>query len=141
MRAENNTKEPQRLARDFEIRDTQENVFRPVFVGPDNVFAYRPEVVRPNEDYPDPNSAAGERSPQGSLILFKIQRFSLDNRPLELIIRRPRVRRARLRGARHLAAARAAAARPWPPARPSRRLPLRRSAGTPDRQRGERYGA
>jgi hypothetical protein len=72
MRAENNTKEPQRLARDFEIRDTQENVFRPVFVGPDNVFAYRPEVVRPNEDYPDPNSAAGERSPQGSLILFKV---------------------------------------------------------------------
>ncbi len=85
MRAENNTEEPQQLAEDFEIRDTQENVFRPIEYGPDNPFAYRPVVVQNNEDYPDPNSAAGERSPQGALILFKIPRFAFDNRPLELI--------------------------------------------------------
>ena len=85
MRAENNTKEPQLLSKDFEIRDTQENVFRPVEYGPDNPFAYRPVVVQKNEDYPDPNSAAGERQPQGALILFKIPRFAFDNRPLELI--------------------------------------------------------
>ncbi len=92
MRAENNTKEPQRLAQDFEIRDTQENVYRPVFYGPDNVFAYRPTVVPPNENYPDPDSPAGERQPNGSLVLFKVRRFSLDNRPLELIITGPRTR-------------------------------------------------
>jgi len=86
MRAENNEQEPHRLTDDFEIVDTQENVYRPVFVGPENVFAYRPVVVQPNENYPDPNSPAGERQPQGALVLFKVRRFSLDNRPLELIV-------------------------------------------------------
>ena len=86
MRAENNEKEPHRLTDEFEIVDTQENVYRPIEFGPNNPFAYRPEVVQPNENYPDPNSPAGERQPQGSLILFKVRRFSLDNRPLELII-------------------------------------------------------
>ena len=87
MRAENNEQEPHRLTDEFEIVDTQENVYRPVEFGPDNPFAYRPVVVLPNENYPDPNSPAGERQPQGSLILFKVRRFSLDNRPLELIVK------------------------------------------------------
>ena len=82
MRAENNEKEPHRLTDDFEIVDTQENVYRPIEFGPNNPFAYRPTIVQPNENYPDPNSPAGERQPQGSLILFKVKRFSLDNRPL-----------------------------------------------------------
>jgi len=86
MRAENNEEMPHRLTDEFEIVDTQENVYRPVEFGPDNPFAYRPVVVQANENYPDPNSPAGERQPQGALILFKVRRFSLDNRPLELII-------------------------------------------------------
>ena len=90
MRAENFTKDPQRLARDFEIRDTQENVYRPVFLGPENDFAYRPTVVQGDENYPDPDSPAGERPPYAALILFKVRRFSLDNRPLELVLTAPR---------------------------------------------------
>ena len=31
--------------------------------------------------------SSSERQPNGSLILFKLKRFSLDNRPLELTIR------------------------------------------------------
>lgn len=86
MRAENNEEEPHRLTDEFEIVDTQENVYRPVAISPENPFGYQPVVVQPGENYPDPNSAAGERQPQGALILFKIRRFSLDNRPLELVI-------------------------------------------------------
>jgi hypothetical protein len=71
---------------DFEIRDTQENVYRPIQIAPGNVWAYRSTTVEAEELYPHPNSPAGERQPNGALILFKLRRFSLDNRPLELFI-------------------------------------------------------
>jgi hypothetical protein len=86
MRVENEVEEAVRTARDFEIRDTQENVYRPVSLGAANDFAYRPTIVQGKELYPDVDSAAGERPPYGSLLLFKVRRFSLDNRPLELVI-------------------------------------------------------
>ena len=86
MRVENDTEERLRTATDFEIRDTQENVYRPLEYGPDNDFAYRPGEVEGEELYPLPNSTAGERAPYGSVLLFKVKRFSLDNRPLELIV-------------------------------------------------------
>lgn len=73
-------------ATDFEIKDTQENVYRPVVLGPENVWAWRGATVQPNELYPLKNSPAGERPPYGGLLLFKLRRFSLDNRPLELVI-------------------------------------------------------
>ena len=86
MRVQNETGEPVGLAEDFEIRDTQENIYRPVELGEENDFAYRPIDSPENKIYPLPNSPAGERPPQGSLLLFKVKRFSLDNRPLELLI-------------------------------------------------------
>ena len=86
MRIENPGEKPHPNAVDFEIRDTQENVYRPVRLGPENVWAYRPAVVDAKELYPGTNMPAGERPPYGKLLLFKVRRFSLDNRPLELII-------------------------------------------------------
>ena len=86
MRVENEVDEPVRSLRDFEIHDTQENVYRPVSLGPSNLFAYRPTIVQGKELYPNTESAAGERQPFGALLLFKVRRFSLDNRPLELIL-------------------------------------------------------
>jgi hypothetical protein len=86
IRAENVIDEPVRTSDDFAIRDTQENIYRPLFIGPENVFAYRPDIVQGGELQPDTDSAAGERSPNGALLLFKLPRFSLDNRPLELIV-------------------------------------------------------
>ena len=77
------------IATEFEVRDTQENVYRPVQVAESNVFAYRGARVAGGDRYPDPNSPAGERPPYGSLVLFKLRRFSLDNRPLELTITGP----------------------------------------------------
>ena len=84
--AENVEEEPLPNAVDFEIKDTQENVYRPMQFGAENVFAYRGATVDDGERYPHPNSPAGERQPYGSLVLFKLRRFSLDNRPLELTI-------------------------------------------------------
>ncbi len=90
MRVENEVDEPRPSVEDFAIRDTQENVYRPVSVGPSNVFVYRPGLIQGGELYPDPDSPAGERQPVGAVLLFKLRRFSLDNRPLELVLEAPR---------------------------------------------------
>jgi hypothetical protein len=90
--AQNYEKEAVQAASDFEIVDTQENKYTPVVVGEENVWAYRARAI-PGRDgplpetLPDSNSPARERQPNGALLLFKLKRFSLDNRPLELNIR------------------------------------------------------
>jgi hypothetical protein len=89
LMAENFEEEALPNATDFEVRDTQENVYRPIEIGDGNVFAWRGARVEAGERYPHPNSPAGERQPYGSLVLFKLRRFSLDNRPLELTITGP----------------------------------------------------
>jgi hypothetical protein len=89
MRVENESPEPQPLASRFRIVDTQENEYVPIRIGEPNPFAYRGGRVEGEELYPNPNSPAGERAPNGSLILFKLKRFSLDNRPLELVVEDP----------------------------------------------------
>jgi hypothetical protein len=86
MRAENESKEPQQLATRFTIVDTQENEYVPLRIGEPNPFAYRPGRVEGEEIYPGPDTPAGERPPMGAVQLFKLKRFSLDNRPLELTV-------------------------------------------------------
>ncbi|HEX8087103.1 MAG TPA: hypothetical protein VF529_22685 [Solirubrobacteraceae bacterium] len=89
MRVENESEEPQPTASRFTIHDTQENEYVPVRIGEPNPFAYRAGRVEGEELYPLPDSPAGERAPNGALILFKLKRFSLDNRPLELELEDP----------------------------------------------------
>ena len=89
MRVENETDEPHEAASRFTIVDTQENEYVPVQIAEPNPFAYRSREVDGGELLPNPNGAAGERSPNGAVLLFKLKRFSLDNRPLELIIDDP----------------------------------------------------
>lgn len=86
MRVENEVDEAVQTVEDFEIRDSQENVYRPVPMAEGSVFAYQPTMLEGKELYPDPDSPAGERQPYGSLLLFKMRRLSLDNRPLELVL-------------------------------------------------------
>ena len=88
MLVQNYSEKAIRTASQFVIIDTQENEYRPVAVDTNqNVWAYKPEVIQKNETYPDSNAPARERQPNGALILFKLRRESLDNRPLELVIR------------------------------------------------------
>jgi hypothetical protein len=84
LRVENHTDRPIPNVNNFQIVDTQENVYRPMPLGPENVWAYREAPVEPEGIYPTLDSPAGERAPNGALLLFKLDQFSLDNRPLEL---------------------------------------------------------
>ena len=94
LRVQNETEDTIPSAVDFEIRDTQENVYTPLEFEQaldQNFFAYRAAMVPPGDLLPIPDSAPGERQPNGSILLFKGRRVSLDNRPLELIIKGRRV--------------------------------------------------
>lgn len=83
IRVQNVTEEPRQAAEEFEIRDTQENVFRPLELGEDNVFAYRATRLPGESTIPTLDSASAENTIQGSLLLFKIPYANLQNRPLE----------------------------------------------------------
>lgn len=76
-------------AEEVTIIDTQETVFRPVELGPENAYAYRGGRVPPRGVLPEPDSPAAESTIQGSLVLFKIPLQNLENRPLRLEISDP----------------------------------------------------
>jgi hypothetical protein len=94
MRVENDSDETIESARRFVIRDTQENEFLPVSIEPTNEWSYQPVKLAPKHVYPGPNTPAGERSPNGALLLFRVNRPSLDNRPLELEVTGPKGEKA-----------------------------------------------
>jgi hypothetical protein len=89
MRVENDGQKAARAATDYTITDTENNKFRPLTLGPDNVFAYRSGTLQPKDVLPAPDSPAGQGSIQGALLLFKIPDANFENRPLELSIRTP----------------------------------------------------
>ena len=88
LRVQNDTDESHPVSRDIHIVDTQENEFDPVPMGQDNVFRYDPPAaLPPSAIEPRQDSAAADSPIQGSLLLFKVKNSSLDNRPLELVIK------------------------------------------------------
>ncbi len=89
LRVQNETDEAITPANDFEIVDTQENVYRPIPLDVSaNVFAYDPKPIPPHGIVPAPDSAAAQGVVQGSLLLFKVTNSSLQNRPLEFRLKR-----------------------------------------------------
>ena len=90
MRVSNYTDKTIAPANDFEIVDTQDNVYRPIPLDPNvNPFAYEPNPIPPNSLIPQPDSIASAGViQQGALLLFKVKTGSLQNRPLELRFRR-----------------------------------------------------
>jgi hypothetical protein len=87
MRVQNESDKPLQAATDYEISDTQGNVYRPVPLDPKaNPFAYEGGTVGPRSLLPLPDSASGNGPIQGSLVLFKLKTDSLQNRPLVLKI-------------------------------------------------------
>jgi hypothetical protein len=90
MRVENDGEKPARAATDYTITDTQDTKFKPVQIPGENVFVYRGGgVLQPKAVLPAPDSAPGQGSIQGAMLLFKIPTRNLENRPLELSIRTP----------------------------------------------------
>jgi hypothetical protein len=86
IRVKNPTGRFARPARDFEVTDTQGNRYRPVAVGADNVFVYRPTPISPAGILPDADSAAGEGPIGGAMLLYRLTLDTLANRPLDLRI-------------------------------------------------------
>ena len=86
VRVENTSEDETRpAASNWEIHDTQENVYRPIPLDSEiNPFAFEPVDVPPKTVIPLADSAAGQGPIQGSLLLFKLKVDSLQNRPLEL---------------------------------------------------------
>jgi hypothetical protein len=89
IRVQNSSDKPAPAASAYSIKDTQGNVYKPIAMGPKNVFAYRPAVLQPKDILPLPSSPAAENTIQGSMLLFKIPVANFQNRPLELQIPPP----------------------------------------------------
>ena len=88
IRVSNNTDKAIPTADDFQIVDTQNNVYRPVPLDPkSNEFVYQPTTLAPKGFVPTPNSVPAEGVINGSLLLFKVKTVSLQNRPLEFRFR------------------------------------------------------
>jgi hypothetical protein len=90
VRVQNESGSAQKPATQFEITDTQDTTFNPVAIdAKSNDFAYEPALIPGKGLMPDVNSIAAQNSINGELLLFKIPRANLDNRPLELKIHDP----------------------------------------------------
>jgi hypothetical protein len=86
VRVQNVTEDTHPVANTWEIRDTLEQIYRPIPIDTNvNVFAYDKNAELPGGAVlPHPSTAAGQGPIQGSLLLFKLKTDSLQNRPLEL---------------------------------------------------------
>jgi len=87
MRVKNQSGETLTPTTTFTITDTEGNKFQPVTLDEKvNPFIYLPEPLEHAHVLPDANTPPGSGPVQGSLILFKIDAPSLQNRPLILTI-------------------------------------------------------
>jgi hypothetical protein len=90
VRVQNESDKVQKPATQFDITDTQEQEYNPVSIDKTaNVFAYDPVAIPGKGLLPNVNSIASQNSINGELLLFKMPRTTLDNRPLELKIHNP----------------------------------------------------
>lgn len=85
----NNTSQSHPAAETITISDTQGNVYSPIVPDQTNSYPYRADTVPSKIQVPPPDTTAAFGPTQGSLLLYKIQVVSLDNRPLELKIVNP----------------------------------------------------
>ena len=90
IRVQNQTKETQPSAEDFEIVDTLENVYKPVTIDRKaNAVAYAARQLAPEAIIPPTDSVAADGPTQGEMLLFKLPFATLQNRPLEFKIHAP----------------------------------------------------
>ncbi|HET8537834.1 MAG TPA: hypothetical protein VFL73_11710 [Solirubrobacteraceae bacterium] len=90
VRVENASHKFEKPATQYDITDTLNNTFNPVNVDTKaNSFAYNPIGIPGNGVIPNPDSLPAQTSINGEMLLFKIPRTNLDNRPLILQIHDP----------------------------------------------------
>ena len=76
-------------AREFKIKDAQENEFKPIPLPEENAFAYRPVALKHKACNPAEGSVANQGPTGGSMLLFRLPTAAAENRPLELEIQAP----------------------------------------------------
>lgn len=87
LRIENKTDATAPTAEEFEIEDTEGNVYRPVELDSKvNAFVYTPTMLRPAEVVPHFDSSQELSSTAGAMVLFKIPLTDYQNRPLEFSV-------------------------------------------------------
>ena len=90
LRVENKTDKPAPSAAEFEISDTEGNIYSPLPVDTSvNAFAYAPTELGPDEVVPHPDSSQEFDSTAGAMLLFKLPLTDYQNRPLEFKIHAP----------------------------------------------------
>jgi hypothetical protein len=90
MWAKNQQHAPHTTSDNFEIIDTQGNVYKPLKLDKSlNPFAWTSETLGPNETEPGEDTTASEAFTQGGLLLFKLPETVYSNRPLTLYILSP----------------------------------------------------
>jgi hypothetical protein len=87
MRVQNEHHANLPAATQFQLRDTQNNIYTPIPMPATNQFAYRGGIVPGHGQLPQFDTPADNNpSVRGLMLLFKLNQVSYDNRPLELII-------------------------------------------------------
>jgi hypothetical protein len=86
MQVANETSKAHPIAQAVTISDTQGNTYSPLPFASSNPFAYPKGMLEAKGQIPALNSVAASGPIQGSLLLYKIEISSLDNRPLTLKI-------------------------------------------------------
>jgi len=90
IRIENKTGADAPTAEEFEVEDTEGNVFKAVELDTEvNAFAYEPTTLGPDEVVPHPDSSQELDSTDGAMVLFKIPLTEFENRPLEFTVHSP----------------------------------------------------
>jgi hypothetical protein len=89
MRVENDSDATALSANRFTIETTQDEKFHRVPLQATNTFVYQQRNVPPKGTLPENGSVANAIGINGQLLLYKIPRQSLENRPLELSIESP----------------------------------------------------
>jgi hypothetical protein len=85
--AKNQSGHPATTSDNFELTDTQGNVYRPIKLDTAvNPFAWTSTTLQNLETYPGPNTVASDGPTQGGLLLFKVSTTVYSNRPLTLLI-------------------------------------------------------
>jgi hypothetical protein len=87
LRVQNETGEALQPSADIRITDTQEQVYKPLELGRENLYAYRAnDPIPPRETLPLLDSPGYDTPTRGALLLFKLTLTGLNNRPLEMKI-------------------------------------------------------
>jgi hypothetical protein len=86
--AKNQSDTRQPMTGNFDIVDTQGNIYRPIALNTAiNGYAYKPTFLTPGATAPGPDTTASFGPTGGELLLFKLNTTVYSNRPLILEIR------------------------------------------------------